>query len=105
MKAFTPRVSSIQRPEVCGGGMQDNDLRQSAVYGLGVAAQHRRDAFRPVAAQVGPAAPCTTLLLWFFRKPSLHTDHCADYTKCHVEILLGPYDAQLNTWPESVASS
>jgi len=30
---------------------KDNDLRQSAVYGLGVAAQHRRDAFRPVAAQ------------------------------------------------------
>lgn len=55
--------------------MQDNDLRQSAVYGLGVAAQHRRDAFRPVAAQAGPAAPCITLWLCHARKSSLYTHH------------------------------
>ena len=34
--------------------LQDNDLRQAAVYGLGVAAQIRQEAFRPVASQARP---------------------------------------------------
>ena len=34
------------------GGVQDNELRQAAVYGLGIAAQHRQEGFRPIAPQV-----------------------------------------------------
>ena len=55
--------------------MQDSNLRQCAVYGLGVAAQHQRAAFRPVA----PSA--VAALMSVIRKPGARQEDDAMATE------------------------
>jgi importin-5 len=61
--------------------VQDPDLRQAAVYGLGIAAQHRADAFRPVAQQ------SSQLLLAIAAAPDAHSDANASATDNAVAAL------------------
>lgn len=42
---------------------QDADLKQAAVYGLGVAAVKRQEAFSPMASQAHPRFPLHCNLL------------------------------------------
>jgi len=57
------------------------DLRQAAAYGLGIAAQHRREAFRPVASQ------STQLLVAIASAPDAHSDQNASATDNAVAAL------------------
>lgn len=65
----------------CPFHAQDPDLRQAAVYGLGIAAQHRADAFRPVAQQ------SSQLLLAIAAAPDAHSDTNANATDNAVAAL------------------
>ena len=55
--------------------VQDGNLRQCAVYGLGVAAQHQRAAFRQVAQ------PAVAALMAVIRKPGAREEDNAMATE------------------------